>query len=60
MIDRGNIPSDRIGAEHALNGMKSSLVQLVEMMVNDNNLTVNQISGWAWNQIEEIDEILEG
>ena len=60
MINRNSIPNERIGAGYALNGMKASLIQLIEMMNNEHELTLNQINSWAWNQIEEINEELKG
>ena len=55
-----NLPSHKPSAEKVLTGMKSSLIELVEMMANNELSTVSQISGHCWSKIELIDNLLDG
>ncbi|HHZ70008.1 MAG TPA: hypothetical protein EYN67_12405 [Flavobacteriales bacterium] len=59
MINRDNVPSDKVGEQIALAAMKGQLIELVEMLSQHGVTTEHQISGWAWSKIEEIDDILK-
>ena len=59
-MDKDNLPSDRVGATNVLIGMKSSLIELVEMLSVGGIKTDMEIDSWAWSEIEKIDNILEG
>lgn len=55
-----SLPSHKPSAEKVLTGMKSSLIELVELIAKNELSTISQISGHCWSQIEKIDKLLEG
>ncbi len=58
-MDKGNIPSSKQQADIFLSAYKLALLDLLAS-INNNTLTVADVSTHAWAEIEEIDSMLEG
>ena len=57
---KGNIPNNKKDAEIFLNAKKIQLLELAAKIQNGEIETMTQVSGFIWNEIEQIDEELEG
>ena len=59
MINQNTIPADKPGKEAHLYARKSQLLELATAILNNEITTFSQVNGYIWNQIEEIDGLLD-
>ena len=59
-IDKYYVPSDTHEADIHYKARKQALIELFAVISEERMITVSQISGLVHNQIEELDNILEG
>ena len=56
---KGNIPNNKKDAEIFLKAKKIQLLELMVKIQNGEIETMTQVSGFIWNEIEQIDEAVE-
>ena len=56
---KGNVPNNKKDAEIFLNAKKIQLLELAAKIQNAEIETITQVSGFIWNDIEQIDEAIE-
>ena len=59
MIDKASIPSDKKGAEIHLKAIKVQMLDLLRILSTGGITTDMEISCYAMETVEQIDEILE-
>ena len=58
-MDIGSIPSGKKEAELFLGAKKIQLLELAAEIQNGNIETMAHVSGFIWNEIEQLDEMIE-